>query len=89
MRHYKKEWLEKKFQKVDPKSSQIWKVISEVRDLNDTKGRSIPDLIDPDQKMLERLLLRQRLNTLMNISIGLTTVFRNVFITAGIWMMFW
>ena len=50
MNHYKHEWLQRKFTQEDIRLQDPWKVIAEVRDMNDTKGRSIPDLIDPDTK---------------------------------------
>ena len=48
MGHYKKEWLEKKFLQHGIHHRDSWKVVAEVRDLNDTKGRSIPILVDAD-----------------------------------------
>ena len=48
MKHYKRQWLESKFDEYDLSSKEGWQIAAEVRDLHETSGKPVPDIVDAD-----------------------------------------
>ena len=74
MNQYKREWLERKFQEKGIHHRDSWKIVAEVRDLNDTKGRSIPELIDPDTKKVVAISDKEKVEYINNYQHRFNTV---------------
>ena len=60
MKHHKAHYLARKFAHHQLDSREGWKIAAEVRDLNEHRGRRLPDLIDPDTNEVIATTLKEK-----------------------------
>jgi hypothetical protein len=52
--YYKHRWLEAKFHQAHLRGKDPWRIMNEARDVNDTRGQRIPEIVDGEGNILAR-----------------------------------
>ena len=60
-RNHKRQWIEKKFSTQNLAGREGWQIAAEVRDLNEERGRTLPDLHDKDTRVVVASTLKEKL----------------------------